>query len=138
VDDDSDERTKTESNKLKYLARAYLCRSSELNTEKMSPKLAHALNIQVSKEEKTNIDTELTAGTDEQVTEDSLIVLIQVISENRTETTDNSPTSLNQTLNLTGGDSRHKLNALVVNGDRVNLFPCVFRERNRSKGKKQL
>lgn len=37
------EVVKAESNKVKYLARAYLCRASELQTEKMSPKLLEAI-----------------------------------------------------------------------------------------------
>ena len=70
---------KAESNKVKYLARAYLCRASELQTEKMSPKLLEAINQQADGNQKA-VESNLTSGTGEAVTEGSLIVLIQTIS----------------------------------------------------------
>ena len=41
----SGEEAKCESSKLKYLARAYICRIAELNTDRMSPNLLQALKL---------------------------------------------------------------------------------------------
>ena len=54
-----------ESNKLKYLARSYICRVSELQTDKMSPKLLEAIIEPKSSEEQASIESKLTHGTEE-------------------------------------------------------------------------
>ena len=65
-----------------------------------------------------------------------MLVLVQVISAKTVNADEASPTTQNQTVNLSGGMSVHRLHALVVSGDNINLYPCVFKSGNQSKGKK--
>ena len=95
----------------------------------MSPTLLEAITEQkhINIEEQALIDTRLTNGTEEQVTENSLIVLVQLISTRAVVAEETSPSNAIQTVNLSGGVSVHRLHAMVLNGDVIKLYPCVFK-----------
>ena len=65
-----------------------------------------------------------------------MIVLIQVISARSVTPEESTPT--NQTMNLSGGASSHRLHALALVGESVHLYPVVFKSGAQTKNKKQL
>ena len=108
--DRKSEVIKAEPNKVKYLARAYLCRASELQTEKLSPKLLEAIELPTDGGQKV-VESNLTSDSGETVTEGSLIVLIQTISA-KTVTPEQQDVQ-QQPASLSDGTSLHRLHALV-------------------------